>query len=433
MRIFISSIAVIGALAVTQTRPSSQAPQHPSAAYLAALPDGEAKRQFILDCTGCHTYHAGIAYPQGAARPRESWHERTSSMIERFGASSGFPVISAKANADRLADWLSRAMPAQDKVTWQWPRELEGRAEIREYLLPEPGDLAHDLAISGSDVIVTGMFTSRMYILNPETGAVRTEPTPEPNPRAVEVDAAGNWWVVLGGPRKIARRAANGEWKTWDVGFYAHSVALAGDGGVWVNGHFTHQPELLRRLDPASGTLRTIEVPKHPAFNNAPVPYEVRVARDGAVWMSELQGSRLVRVHNDGSVKTWDMPTPTSGPRRLDVGPDGVVWIPEYSANKLARFDARTETFKEYEFPLRDVAPYITRYDARRNLVWIGTGAADALFSFDPRTEKFTYYRLPTPDALVRHLVIAPDGDVWLAPGSSPGTTPARVVRVRPI
>jgi streptogramin lyase len=59
---------------------------------------------------------------------------------------------------------------------------------------------------------------------------------------------------------------------------------------------------------------------------------------------------------------------------------------------------------------------------------------ADALFRFNPKTETFTYYRLPTPDGLVRHLTIDPEnGDVWLAPGSSPGTTAARVVRVRPL
>lgn len=405
----------------------------PASAYLSTLPDGEAKRQFIIDCMGCHTFHKAIAYPGGSARTAESWQERATSMISRFGPSSGFPVISDKQEAAALATWLHASLPPSEKVSWSWPRALEGRAEIREYMLPEPGDLPHDVALSGGEAIVTGMFTARMYILDPETGAVRTEPTPEPNPRAIEVDAAGNWWVVLGGPRKVARRAPGGEWKTFDAGFYAHSVALAPDGGVWVNGHFTHEPEILRRIDPVTGAARTFEVPRHPQFRNTTVPYELRAARDGTIWMSELQGNRLVRIATDGSVKTWDMPTTASGPRRLDVDPNGIVWIPEFGANKLARFDPKSETFTEYTLPLRDTAPYIARYDAGRNLVWIGTGAADALFAFDPRTAQFKYYRLPTPDALVRHLVISANGDIWLAPGSSPGTTGARVVRVRPI
>ena len=35
---------------------------------LALLPDGPQKRQFIIDCTGCHTFHSGIAYPGGTKR-----------------------------------------------------------------------------------------------------------------------------------------------------------------------------------------------------------------------------------------------------------------------------------------------------------------------------------------------------------------------------
>ena len=46
----------------------NQNPVNPSLSareLLALLPDGPMKRQFIVDCTGCHTFHAGIAYPGG--------------------------------------------------------------------------------------------------------------------------------------------------------------------------------------------------------------------------------------------------------------------------------------------------------------------------------------------------------------------------------
>ena len=415
--------------------PAAQADGLPASAYLAALPDGVQKQQFILDCTGCHTYHSGIAYPGGQPRPRDSWHERTAEMVARFGAGSGFPVIGAGRNAAATADWLSRSMPAKTQVHWEWPAALEAKADIREYTLPNPNDLPHDIAVDGSNIVITGMFTAQLYILNPATGEVRSEPTPQPNPRAIERDPSGNLWVVLGGPQLVARRSPSGDWRIYNAGYYAHSVALAPDGGVWVNGHFTHNPELLSRIDPETAERRDFTVPAHPAFNTTTVPYEIRVGGDGVVWMSELQGNRLVRFDpKTQQFKVWPMPTAVSGPRRLDIDSNGVVWIPEYSANRLARFDPKTEKFDEYEMPLKDTAPYIARWDARRGVIWIGTGMADALFRFDPRTRQFRYYRLPTPDALVRHLTIDPsNGDLWLAPGSSPGSTPARVVRVRPL
>lgn len=356
-------------------------------------------------------------------------------MVARFGAASGFPVIAAARNPAITADWLARSLPARSAVRWAWPEELEAKAEIREYAMPHPTDLPHDLAVDGANVVVTGMFSGQLYVLNPASGEVRTEPTPQPNPRAIERDASGNLWVVLGGPQLVARRAPSGEWRIYDTGYYAHSVALAPDGGVWVNGHFTHNPELLSRIDPVSAARRDFTVPAHPSFTSTTVPYEIRVAADGVVWMSELQGNRLVRFDpKTEQFKAWSMPTAASGPRRLDVDPTGVVWIPEYGANRLARFDPKAEKFDEYELPLKDTAPYIARWDARRGVVWLATGMADALFRFDPRTNRFRYYRLPTPDALVRHLTIDPaNGDIWLAPGSSPGTTPARVLRLRPL
>ena len=125
------------------------------------------------------------------------------------------------------------------------------------------------------------------------------------------------------------------------------------------------------------------------------------------------------------------MPLSHSGPRRLDVGPDGIVWIPEFAGGALTRLDPATGRFERFALPVKDAAPYIARVDARTGHVWVGTGAADAVFRFDPSSREFTAYPLPTRGALVRHLVIASNGDVWLAYGASPGGR-ARVARLRP-
>src|SRR5688572_13392632 len=39
-----------------------------SSAWLSLLPDGEEKRRFVLDCTGCHQFDAQVARPGGARR-----------------------------------------------------------------------------------------------------------------------------------------------------------------------------------------------------------------------------------------------------------------------------------------------------------------------------------------------------------------------------
>jgi virginiamycin B lyase len=280
------------------------------------------------------------------------------------------------------------------------------------------------------------MMTHRMYVLDPTTGVFATDsiPVPAANPRAVEVQADGTWWVLLGFPRKLARRDPRGAWTLWDIGMYPHSLGLGADGLIWFNGHFTKDPELLAALDPRTGAVTRHEVPTPPtADGGSTIPYELRVAPDGAVWVTQLAGGRLVRFDpRSGTFRLRALPTPFSGPRRMDLDARGMAWIPEYANNRLARYDPATDELREWAVPVPDALPYVVRVDPERNVIWIGTGAADALFRFDPATERFTTFPLPTPGALVRHMdVDRSTGDVWLAYGASPSRGPARVARVR--
>jgi streptogramin lyase len=219
-----------------------------------------------------------------------------------------------------------------------------------------------------------------------------------------------------------------------DIGVYPHSVGVDRAGRVWFNGHFTRDPEQLGFVDPATGGITLRDVPPHPELAKVPggpVPYELRIAPDGAVWISELAGNRLVR-HDPmrNTFRTFDMPTPHSGPRRFDFDARGMLWIPEYAGGKLTRLDPATGRFTQWELPMKDAAPYVVRVDRQRGDVWIGTGAADAVFRFDPQTAQFTTYELPTRGALVRHRDIdRRTGDVWAAYGASPGVA-ARVARI---
>jgi virginiamycin B lyase len=412
-----------------------------SAAWLAALPRGEEKRRFLLDCTGCHQFDARIATPNGAPRTLAQWQEAVERMLRYAGASTGFPVISAAREPGPTAEWLERHVTASAAagVRDTYPDPLLDRsAVITEFLLPEPQDLPHDVALDDSGrVVITGMMTHRMYVLDPATESLRIVPIPVPraNPRAVEIDGDGAWWVLLGAPRQLARYAPEREeWRTFDIGVYPHSTALARDGGVWFDGHFTRDPEVLGRVDPGSGAVRTFAAPKHPTLGDVPggpIPYELRAAPDGRIWMSELQGNRLVALDPaTGVFRTWTMPTPHSGPRRFDIDSAGILWIPAYAANALVRFDPGAERFTEIPLPLPDVVPYVARVDRRTGHVWIGTAAGDALLRYDPARERFTVYPLPSRGALVRHLAISDDGrEIWLAYGASPGI-PARVARV---
>ena len=301
-------------------------------------------------------------------------------------------------------------------------------------------DLPHDVAVAPDGrILVTGMMTHRMYLLDPGTGAWETEAIPADfaNPRAVDVDASGRWIVALGAPRSVAVRDAGGAWSIHPVGLYPHSVALDDSGGVWVNGHFSADPEIIARLDLDDGSIARYEVPSAHGPDDRPgestIPYGLRVDASGVVWGTQLRGNRLVRLDPaDGAVRTWTLPTPHSGPRRPDPAPDGSIWIPQFGSGTLARFDPASERFEEIPLPLDDTGPYVVRVDQTRGTVWLGTGHGDLVLALDPENRAFTAYPLPTRGALIRHLDIdEATGSVWVAYGASPGIA-ARILRIEP-
>jgi len=411
----------------------------PGSFFLSLLPEGPEKRRFVLDCTGCHIFNDYIALPDGVGRSAASWVEAVDRMLGNAGPSSSFPIISIGREAETTAAFLTAAIPPGE--TPEPPREGDsgatGDAVITEFAIPEPADLPHDLAITADGrVVITGMFTHRMYVLSPDEARFDLVPIPiqAANPRAVEIDGAGRWWVLLGGPMRVARYdPATSTWDSWPIGMYPHSIGLGANGRVWFNGHFTGRPELIGHLEP-DGRVITDTVPAHPraAEGFGPIPYELRVGPDGRVWVSELAGNRVFSYDPGGDrYQVWDMPTPVAGPRRLDIGPDGIVWIPEYAASALARLDPATGAIEEIRLPVADAAPYIARVDPRTGAVWIGTGAADAIMRFDPATRRFDTFPLPTRGAMIRHMAIDPrNGDVWAAYGASPGIA-SKIARLR--
>jgi streptogramin lyase len=360
-------------------------------------------------------------------------------MVGNFGATTGFPVISSYRDPVHTAKWLMQALGHRSPGLNARPATAYARAEVTEYPMPEPGDLPHDVQVDAEgQVIITGMFSHVMWVLDPATKNMTQVaiPVEDANPRAVEIAPNGDWWVVLGARHLLARyEPARFRWSTFPVGFYAHSVALAPDGGAWANGHFTKSPELMKRVDGETGEIREVQLPPHPTLATdagGPIPYEIRAAPDGRIWMSELQGNRLI-VHDPkaNTSEAFELPITHAGPRRHDIDPAGTVWVPAYSANTLYAFDPRTKQWQANPLPVRDAVPYVARVHPRTGRIWVGTSAADAVFEFDPAQKRWIAYALPSRGAMVRHMAFdGRTGDLWLAYGASPGIS-ARVARLR--
>ncbi|HYE58629.1 MAG TPA: carboxypeptidase regulatory-like domain-containing protein, partial [Rhodothermales bacterium] len=197
--------------------------QAPSSAFLSALPDGLEKRAFILDCTGCHQLDQRIALPGSAPRSHSAWASATQYMLSFAGASSPFPIMSPSRNAQATATFLSthlNRVPA-----YQAPSPMTGADAAfttTEYRVPGWGDLPHDLMPdSQGRIIITGMMTQQMYVLDPASSTYSTVPTPANGARALDIGPDGTWYVALGqGNQVAAYDPRTQQWRSWSIGMY---------------------------------------------------------------------------------------------------------------------------------------------------------------------------------------------------------------------
>lgn len=412
-----------------------------SAEWLDLLPDGAAKRWFILDCTGCHQFNETRALRNGAVRSADQWAADATRMITNFGPASGFPIIAAHEDPSRLGAWLHRYVAAANGVPPLSPPHagLSRDYTVTEFDLPGP-DLPHDVAIDSSGrVLITGMFTHRLLELDAATGNTTAIPIPVPqaNPRAIEVDGRGRWWVLLGQPGSVARyEPGTGQWAVANVAMYGHSIGIDPAGAAWTNFHFARDSIRLARVTERNGVLSTDEFRGPPAPGGArgpsAIPYELRVAPNGRVWISTLHGGELISLDPvTRRFETIPLPEPDAGPRRFDIDRQGILWIPGYSSSKLYRYDPAARRFTTHALPSASALPYVARVHPATGDIWIGTGAGDVVYRFDPGRRTFATYPLLTRGATIRHMTIDPrSGDVWLAYGASPAIHPTRVARI---
>jgi virginiamycin B lyase len=94
-----------------------------------------------------------------------------------------------------------------------------------------------------------------------------------------------------------------------------------------------------------------------------------------------------------GNAREWPVPTPQFA-RDPAPGPDGAIYIAVMYGNKIARFDPKTETFKEWELP-PGAKPHGLLVDAQGQVWYTGNGNG-TIGRLDPKTGKVTAYKAPS-------------------------------------
>jgi streptogramin lyase len=162
-----------------------------------------------------------------------------------------------------------------------------------------------------------GVWFSRLHTdeigrLDPATGKIQMVATPFAGPRRLRGDADGNLWITAFPESAIARyEPASGRFTRFELPVLPQGsdtpYALNVDkrrGIVWVNGN---QSDALHALDIASGTWRSVPLPRRVAFTR-----DIEIADDGTVytstsnfpsWQVEDGQPTLIRVQTAGAAQ----------------------------------------------------------------------------------------------------------------------------------
>ncbi len=144
------------------------------------------------------------------------------------------------------------------------------------------------------------------------------------------------------------------------------------------------------------------------------IPLEMTTDTAGNFWLTVARNLNLViRVTRTLEVKSFALTDDTNGGIRL--GADGNIWFVENT--HIGRL---TPGGKLTEYPVPETGGE-SGLTWARGLVWFRTEGAGALASLDPQSGAVTSYAAPISGG---GAVIAAEGSLWCASGSSGGAMP---------
>jgi virginiamycin B lyase len=110
------------------------------------------------------------------------------------------------------------------------------------------------------------------------------------------------------------------------------------------------------------------------------------------------------------TLKNYEMPIPDSLPHDTWFS-DGYLWISQVAGQALARFDPKTQKFKE--FTMRRTADPKTLVADKDGNIWFATDLSGFIGKFDPKTQEVTEYTPPGPKLEFHDITIDQKGIVW--------------------
>lgn len=399
----------------------------PGSAWLATLPEGPTKAQFVSSCTICHDMGSVVTR---TPRSSEQWHEVIARMREQTDVYS----VMLTMDDTRLAQWLADHKFGENPAKWDFSRpraNVVTNARLTEYEVGDIDSWAHDMAVEpATGAAWVGDYIHDVLIrIDPRSGEQKTfaSPVKGAGMHTLNFDQDGALWITMQFADMVARfEPHTASWRIFggfSKGTYVHSFALDSlglikkdsQGRMWLSQFGGNR---LASFDPATGKVQEYPVAGTPSGRL----YGVSLDSAGRVWYTKYSENMLGWL-DPVTGKSDEMPAPRAdaGPHRMHIDDDDNLWIPLSGYGTLWKYNTRSGASKEISLPDPDTFPYVNFYDGKSKRLWVAANGANSIYALDPKTERFTTYRLPAINSYPRMISIDyTTGDLWTALSSYP-------------
>lgn len=395
----------------------------------ALLPEGEGKTIVMNVCLGCHA--TGLYEILSARKSRDAWAETLEKMRNHpYGhdTSANFSDKQKSSLLDYLPKYFGPEAPPFDSkanVPKTWVRGAAAMSIVTEIDLPA-GSHARDIVVDTKGTAWVGESGhGAIARIDPSTLAYSRFPLPggKSSPTSLEIDAQDRIWMGDAPNKRLVQYdTKSGDFTVYPLpdpphgGTGTNSIRIASDGAVWVTEQFAQQ---ILRLDPATKKVTAFPVPTAVLTKTDVDPYGIAIDPNQFVWFAERYSSKVGKVEpKTGEIAEFNVPTPGGQLKRMATDAEGNIWFTEYGGGgKLAMIDYRTGKFTEFPTPTKESGPYSVDVDRKRNRIWVNEIFSDQIARYDPRTKTFVEYLIPTVNADVRRISLDPSRPdrVWFA------------------
>lgn len=373
------------------------ADQVPASAWLAKVPESEAKHETQLHCSGCHQLptvkvrdyarkiEAVPAAGGGSDQQKSAWHDQ----IRKEAWRAAVKYMRAK-SYDIFPEGTVIDLAKLDWKTIQAP----------EYSL-----------FTEKDEAVIGDFLTKHL------------------PHQFDFMPPGDY--RYGAPLGVTEKTVIREFQLPDVSLVREATSVRGSKAIW--GADIHKNRLLK-LDPATGKIQWFDVP----FPTGTGPHTILGDEQGNVWISLLESDQLARF--DPKTERWKL----YSLRPSDVDPKnyfggtsivhdisfgenyevkkdkkGLIWLTLIGTNKLASLNPDTGEVHNYDAPPvkgRDplnISLYSLLLSADGSCAWF-TQLMGSIGCFNTQTLKTETTFTPPSGSGPRRLTIDGDDNLWV-------------------